>query len=450
MAGFGDFEQAVARMNALGDATHSPLRKLLDAVNRETVWDNPAAASQVGQMARNGLVEWFNRVIMRRNPTAIAVRINPHTGKEEPVPLGPIGKEFDGLARLLAVRDGQPPMLDGYFQALGKVRTRLNTIRTQGDPGPGARRLMQETLDGGESELAQAQRLVDEQMLNGLSDAQRQALRPLLMRPLIQSYAALVRPAEGEINRTWSAQVYEPFQRGLAQRYPFDERAQIEAAQSDIDQIFGPAGAIARFGNEALGSLVIRRGNTLTPQRWADLGISLRPELMNQYAGWVGGSGAAAGSAMIFEILPSAASGREYTITIDGQQLRYRNTPPQWTTFQYPGAQGAPGVRIESVSGDGRSQEVFNAAGRNGMSRLYSVAQRRTLAENHYQLTLGEAGAEVAFELRIVSMPQSDSGQGSGLRGLRLPQEVAGSAPAASPGVAAAEASAGVAQGGDR
>ncbi|GHA82128.1 type VI secretion system membrane subunit TssM [Cognatilysobacter bugurensis] len=431
IAEFGTFDQAVDRMNALGDPAGSPLRKLLEAVNRETIWDNPAAQSKLVGAAKSGFVEWFKRVVMQRNPTSIPVQINPVTGKEEPVPMGPIGKEFEGLARLLAARDGAPPLLHGYFDALGKVRSRLNTIKTQGDPGPGARKLMQETLDGAGSELGEAQRLVDEQMVNGLNNAQRQALRPLLMRPLLQSYAALVRPAEGEINRTWQAQVYEPFQSTLAQKYPFSPSASVEAAQSDIEQIFGPAGAIAKFGNDALGSLVIRRGNTMTPQRWAEMGVSLRPELMNHYANWVGGSGATSSSGMVFEILPSPADGREYSITIDGQQLRYRNTPPQWTTFQYPGAGGAPGVRIEAITADGRTVEVFNAPGPNGMSRLYSAAERRSLADNHFQMTVGGGEIDVGFELRIVSMPQSGTAQGGdSLRGLRLPEAVAGAAPA--------------------
>ena len=36
---------------------------------------------------------------------------------------------------------------------LGKVRSRLNAIKGQGDPGPGARKLMQETLDGNSGEI---------------------------------------------------------------------------------------------------------------------------------------------------------------------------------------------------------------------------------------------------------------------------------------------------------
>ncbi len=35
-------------------------------------------------------------------------------------------------------------MLKGYMDTLSKVRTRFNVIKNQGDPGPGARQLMQQ------------------------------------------------------------------------------------------------------------------------------------------------------------------------------------------------------------------------------------------------------------------------------------------------------------------
>lgn len=213
---FGTFDQAVSRMNTLGDPQNSPLRKLLEAINNETIWDNPEAANKALGAAKKGFAAWFSRVIMRRNPTSIPVNINPDTGKAMQVKMGPIGSEFQGLARLMLPRDNNAPLINSYFDALSKVRTRLNAIKTQGDPGPGARKLMQETLDSS-AELAETNQLVEEQMVAGLNEDQRQALRPLLLRPLLQTYAALVRPTEGEINQTWTAQVFQPFQSGIGQ-----------------------------------------------------------------------------------------------------------------------------------------------------------------------------------------------------------------------------------------
>ncbi|QOW22155.1 type VI secretion system membrane subunit TssM [Novilysobacter avium] len=436
---FDNFEEAVSRMNRLGDPVNSPLRLLLEAVNRETVWDNPAAANATAGAVKGGIAGWFNRVVMRRNPTSIPVSVDPQSGEKGPMEAGPLGQKFAGLARLLVEHDGGPALLPQYFEALGKVRSRFNQIKTQGDPGPGARKLMQDTLDGG-SELDLALKLVDEQMLNGLAEDQRNTLRPLLLRPLVQAFAALVRPTEGEINQTWTAQVLRPFEDGIGQRYPYAPEATVEAARADIEQIFGPQGAIAKFGESALGSLVIRRGTMLTARQWADIGINLRPELVAGYGRWVGATAAGEGPTMVFQVLPLAAQGREYTMTVDGQQMRYRNTPPQWHTFQLPG-EGVPGVQIHAVTGDGRTVEVFNAPGDNATSAMFDAAEKTSLGRQHYRLGWHRDGARVEVELRIVSTVESNAGTNDAL-GLQLPAVVAGAAVAAQPAPSATTAAA--------
>jgi type VI secretion system protein ImpL len=156
---------------------------------------------------------------------------------------------------------------------------------------------------------------------------------------------------------------------------------------------------------------------------------------------------------MVFEIRPGPALGREYTITVDGQQLRYRNTPATWTTFTLPNPLGTPGVRIESVTADGRSVEVFNAPGVKGMSRLFETARTTQLGDQHYRMAIGDGEAMVNMELRIVSVSQAQERQTTGgKRGGRLPAAVAGlvaSAPAtAAAGVPATGSAAGATTGG--
>src|SRR5699024_6095343 len=116
---------------------------------------------------------------------------------------------------------------------------------------------------------------VDRQMLNGLEDGQRRTLRPLLLSPLVQTFHALIEPAERHLNTIWAAQVYQPFRKNLAHKYPFDGNGRIQATHGEIARIFGPTGAIAKFVTETLGPLVNQHGNTLTAKQWADMGITL-------------------------------------------------------------------------------------------------------------------------------------------------------------------------------
>ncbi|MYM41856.1 type VI secretion system membrane subunit TssM [Duganella qianjiadongensis] len=428
------FDAAVVAVNRLGDPVASPLLKLFSSIAQQTSWDNAGTARAEVAQARSGLLEWFNSVVLRRTspPASINVPL-PAAGAA-----GTIGREFSVFSHLVAGGDKDATLMRTYLEALARVRGRLNQLKNQGDPGPGARQLMQQTLEGTGSELADALRLVDEQMLTGASDAHKQLLRPLLVRPLMQTFAVLVAPVEAELNKTWVAQVYGPFRQSLAHKYPFSPAAREEASAEDIGRIFGPEGAIARYSSSVMGALVIRRGDLLAARTWAEMGIQLSPAMAARLAGWMAPAGTAAATARstaaqtLFQLQPMPAQGAmEYTIDIDGQQLRYRNTPPQWASMVHPAGQGGSGARITAVALDGRSIEVFNESGPAGLKRMIEAASKQKREGGVFELHWQAGGLNIPVALKIISSPESavaESGE-SGLRGLQLPESIVGAQP---------------------
>jgi type VI secretion system protein ImpL len=427
---FGSFEQAVARMNRLGDPTASPVGKLVQALYDQTSWDNPGLLNERLAAGQKGFIDWFKQSILRMSPGQVDVKLDVATG-EARVPMGPIGKEFSGLLRLMATRDNSPTLMRRYLESLSKVRTRFNQIKNQGDAGPASKQLMLQTLEGN-SELAEALKLVEEQMLSGQTDAAKATLRPLLVRPLIQAFAVIVPPAEGEINRVWTAQVFDPFQRTLAGKYPFDKNSRIEATPGEIGKMFGPEGSVSKFSEQALGALVVRRGDTVTARTWADMGVRLRPDFSNGFPNWVapvagqgagggsssagsgGGSSSSADQQTNFQILPMPVAGlSEYTVEIDGQQLRYRNAVANWTNFVWPGT-GAPGVRISGVGMDGKAFEFLNEPGRYGLEKMLTTAKRRKLDNGAFELTWPNGTMAVTVQLRLISSPTTGSPTSAG------------------------------------
>jgi len=442
IANLNGFDAAVTAMNRLGDPQASPLSRLLVAIHQQTAWDNPSVMSAEVKEARTGFINWIKYSLLRRSPA----QVNINLPAERPVATGTVGREFSGIAKLVASGDKDASLMRAYMDALSKLRGRLNQLKNQGDPGPGARQLMQQTLDGSGSELADALRYVDEQMLIGMSDTQRQAIRPILVRPLMQTFAVLIPAAEAEINKTWLAQVYEPFQQSLANKYPFAPNGRVEAASTEIAQFFGPDGVIAKFATSAMGPLVLRRGDVLAPRTWADMGITLAPQMVARFPGWVapiaaGGVASPASVQTVFQIQPMPAPGaQEYTVEIDGQQLRYRNTPAQWASMVHPSPEGAPGARITAVAFDGRSVEVFNEPGQLGLKRMIDAAAKQKRDGGVFELRWTSGGITVAMGLKIVSSPESGGSAppDQGFRGLRLPETIVGaplatSAPGASP-----------------
>ncbi len=458
---FTSFEQAVIRMNRLGDPAASPVGKLIQALYDQTSWDNPGLLNDRLAKGQKGFIDWFKQSILRMAPGQVDVKIDLSTGQAA-VPMGPIGKEFSGLTRLMVARDSNPTLLRTYLQSLSKIRTRFNQIKNQGDNGPASRQLMQQTLEGA-SELSDALKLVEEQMLNGQTEAAKATLRPLLVRPLIQSYAVIVPAAENEINRIWAAQVYDPFQRTLSGKYPFDRASRLEATAAEMAKMFGPEGSVAKFSGEALGALVVRRGDTVTPRTWADIGLRLRPDFAAGFPAWVapiagqvgaggaaaggGGGGAAANDPQThFQMLPTPVPGlSEYTIEVDGQQLRYRNAVANWSNFVWPGT-GTPGVRITGITTEGRAVEFLNEPGGYGLEKMISKAKRRKLDSGAFELTWPSGTMAVTVQLRLISSaavgsptapgaPDTPSASG-GLKGVQLPALVVGALTAAAVPVA--------------
>jgi type VI secretion system protein ImpL len=442
-------------MNRLGDAIHSPLGLLMQTVYAQTSWDNPSLAKLGLERAQGGFVAWIKRSVLRMSPSRLQVELDVD-GKPRDMPMGPIGAEFSGLARLLAAKDGAEPLAGVYLKQLSTVRSRLNQLNNQGDPGPGAVVLLRDTIAGGSSELSDTLRFIDEQMLATLPEAQRETLRPLLVRPLLETFAAVVKPGERELNKVWLAQVHDPFNGKLAGKYPFSASSGIEAVPVEIARIFGPEGAIAKYAEGAMGALVVRRGSTIAPRTWGDLGVHLRPEFSADFARWIapldgGASAAAAETASpqtVFMIMPHPAPGTtEYMIEIDGQQLRYRNGAAQWANFIWPNPGAMPGVRIQATTFDGRSVEVASFSGRFGLEKLLTAADRIRRPDGTFQLGWQAGEVSVKVDLRIVSSVQThaqsdgSTSQGAGLGGVRLPAAVVGApeSPAPHPVTAAAD-----------
>ncbi len=422
IAAMPDFAHTADAMNRLGDPAVSPLLKILSTAVAQSSWDNPGLARVSVQHADQGLAHWFKARLFERAPAAGAVAAAlPQAGA--------LGREFAPVAGLLAARDKDGSLMRTYLDHLSRLRARLNGIRNQGDPGPGARQLMQQTLEGSGSELSEALRHVDEQMVAGLGDAQKQAIRPLLVRPLIQVFEGLVAPAEAEINKTWQAQVHAPFSRTLAEKFPFAPAGSAEASQAEIGQVFGPEGAIAKFVANSLGALVVRRGDVLAPRTWADIGINFPAQTLQRFPAWmapVAAGGVASTTQTVFQLLPHAASGlAEYSIEIDGQLLRFRNSVPQWANMVYPGPQGSSGVRISGVTPEGKVVELFSDSGATGLRRMIDSASRTRKEEGVHELRWSSGSAAVTVDLRITSTPGSAQGD-SGFRGMRLPETVVG------------------------
>ncbi|ERL55790.1 type VI secretion system membrane subunit TssM [Psychrobacter aquaticus] len=444
------FDDHAVLLNQLSNATESPLKTLFETVDRQTQWDNQAAnqASANSGESRRSFVNWFKQTILRQSPAELrqaeaamnnASSANPNAPIAQ-APSGVIAQEFASIHALVTPREDNQDLslLDNYLTSLGDIRTRFNNIARSADIGPDALLFASQTLSPEGSELTKSLQILDEQILSQANSEIKQLVRPLLSEPLTRSFNMLLTPTKAEINKVWKAQVRKPFVDTLEKKYPFTANANLEATPAEIGQFFGEDGYVARFVNETLSPFIIRRGDQISSKIWNGAGLGLSPQFVadfgRYFVNYTGSNSASASGAngasskTTFQIMPLPVSGlTEYTIVVDGQQLRYRMGTQAWTTFVWPNPSSQPGASIRAKDYDGKDFTVFEEAGSFGVERLINSARRTELGDDIFEMAWSGDGITISVRFRIISGNSNTASQGRSTNpftGMKLPDEV--------------------------
>lgn len=444
------FDDHAVLLNQLSNATESPLKTLFETVDRQTQWDNQTAnqASTGNGESRRSFVNWFKQTILRQSPAELrqaeaamnnASSSSP-TAPATQVQSGVIAQAFASIHALVTPREDNQnlSLLDNYLTSLGDIRTRFNNIARSADIGPDALLFASQTLSPEGSELTKSLQILDEQILSQANSEVKQLVRPLLSEPLTRSFNMLLTPTKAEINKVWKAQVRKPFLDTLEKKYPFTANANLEATPTEIGQFFGEDGYVARFVNETLSPFIIRRGDQISSKIWNGAGLGLSPQFVadfgRYFVNYTGSNTAGAASASgssnqtTFQIMPLPVSGlTEYTIVVDGQQLRYRMGTQAWTTFVWPNPSSQPGASIRAKDYDGKDFTVFEEAGSFGVERLINSARRTELGDGIFEMAWSGDGVTVSVRFRIISGNSNTASQGRSTNpftGMKLPDEV--------------------------
>ena len=417
---FNDIAFAANAISQLADQQNSPVKLILLRAAYETAWDNPSELSRKLENAKQSVLEKTTELLKGDG--------QPKTVNA--AELGEVGKQFSGVIRLVQPDASGAAPINAYLEYLNKLKLKLNLIATSDEQGAKALPLVQATLNGSGSELADTLQFVDNTLLAQVSVETRDMVRPMLVRPLIQAYAVLLSPVEKDLNVAWQREVFGQW-KTLSVKYPFSDSAN-EAPMADIAKLIKPKeGTIDKFTEKYLNGLVTQNGGTLTPRTWANLGIRFNPAFL---------AGLGKLNSLSLTQLADSANSKfelqaipvpgfsETLIAIDGQEMRYRNGPQPWQTFNWPGDGNGAGARIQVVAFNGASTVVSNQQGRMGWMRLLSQAQIEQQGSDSAVLSWkirkgdGSDYETVRFNFRVVS--GVNPLQLSGLRKLSLPERV--------------------------
>ncbi|WP_005032949.1 type VI secretion system membrane subunit TssM [Holophaga foetida] len=361
----GTLERASTSLARFGDPQSSPIKLILMRVATETAWDNPSELNKGGSKAGDSVIA--------RTESLLGVGSSPGSQESK---LGRVGGRFAPIAELSTSQAGGRSAVDGYLEILNKIRGKLTGITSSGDIGSGSRALMQATLSGSGSELAEGLNYVDSSMLTRLDETSKDVVRPLLLRPLMESFAVLTGPAQQEINTLWQQRVYGPWS-SLATKYPFADSSN-DATMAEIAKFLNQNdGTLPKFVENELGNLVARRGDTFVARTWGGQGIGLSPTFLNAISRLTNAASVLhENEASRLEFQPFPTPGlTDILLEIDGQKILYRMGPQIWAPIAWPSLSTSQGARLQVTAFGGATVQIHSFSGRLGLLRLLDNAR---------------------------------------------------------------------------
>lgn len=372
VSGFDDLDHASERLGELSDLQMSPLRRVLEAVAENTHWDDPNADSEENRNnGETGNGGFWNRVLGvfdSGGDADVSVDISTLPRIND----GLLTQHFRPITRMLGADDAtgsDNSVLNQYLLDLRQLKVRIDNVRSAQDVGLSSKSLIMATLSGQQTELNTLRNFIASR-IDTSSAPLSQAIEPLFSVPLDETWEALREPARSQLNAAWDSDVVAPWQQMIAGRYPVSASVN-EASVRDMEHFIDPeSGVLSRFREQEIGDLAGSSSGQRSPM--------VDPRMLESID-----SATALGRVIDslsdlrngFEVQMNPTSGlTDIILTIDGQQIHYRNNTQSWERLIWPGGEDQFGARLDVVSRNGQRHTVFDYPDRWGFLRMIESA----------------------------------------------------------------------------
>lgn len=399
---FTDMANATQQLSLLSDVQNSPVKRLLSAVNENTLWDLPEQheAQQPGAKRTDSFWSKVTGIFDNADVSPSAL-VSPLPAVND----GSLAKRFEPVSRVFATQNAEgadSTIMDRYLAALRKLKVRVNNIQRSQDVGKGSKQLISETLEGQPSEVTSVRNYVEttiDTSQGGLSSS----LQSLFSLPIQYTWETLRDPAGDQIDKAWAQQIAKPWEQVMAHRYPIAAGSRNEASVKDLQRFVDPqSGLLPNFKRNEIGNLA--GGEGLGMSSGAKSVPLVNPSMVNSIdkassLGEVIASLSDRDNGFEVMLEPSAYF-TDIVFTLDGQVQHYRNGKTSWSRFSWPGTTTTPGARLDVVTLSGERVTVFDYPGRWGLLRMNESARVDDLDGIQQRFSWSTASGAVSLTVR--------------------------------------------------
>lgn len=322
---FENLRQANDTLQAFVDPVYSPLLSILQVGAANTVLTNPL----VSDLADDNKDGAKGKVLAFAATQA---------------DLTVVDKQFREVNRLLRERKDHPAEVQNVIQKVRQLQEFVNEIMIAPDPGKKAFEVARARYQSGSGNAITS--------LAGYANGLPEPLNRWLQTLSAETWKVVLGAAHGYVNAEWKNQVYEPYMRALANRYPLQRDANAEVGLRDFTEFFKPGGTIDKFTAEYVSPFVDARSG------WNNRGIDnyslgLSPATLAQIRKAqmikeVFFSESPEFPSLTFQLRPydMNKSDARFTLEVSDNRITYSHGPKFWSTLKWAGNDTQNRVRV--------------------------------------------------------------------------------------------------------
>jgi type VI secretion system protein ImpL len=389
---FSNQAQMVEVLNIIS-SKNSPVRRLLEAVNKET-------SLNCLSRAEKSLLDKASKKLSTAKSTLDKIirqaPIESDISASSEIKANIITQHFKDLHLLVQSEDSIPAPLDHSLSLLNELYVYLNSL-----------------LHASGDELVLEQRQQVTQVIDKVKLNSKRSSFPvnIMMENIAKNSHALVSGGvRKHLNEMWKATILPFCKQAIKGLYPINTNSAREITYEDFTYFFAPGGLMDEYFNKYLASSVDRSGRNW---RWNNqgnktAGISSAALKQFQYADTIKNVFFRLGRQspkVSFKLKPISMDSTitQFILDVDGKMLNYAHGPTRPVSMQWPGPNNSGQVRIQFLPAlDGFSGHTKE--GPWALFQLFDDARiTRTSNPSVFIVTFKIQNREAKFELRASS-----------------------------------------------
>ena len=256
-----------------------------------------------------------------------------------------VDKEFRSLNVLLRDSKNKPAPINGIVAKVQQLYDFVNEISVSPDPAKMSFQIAKARYQSGAGNPITS--------LHAYAKNTPQPVKRWLTTLSDQTWKVVLQSARRHVSTEWQAQIYEPYMRGLAGRYPLKRTSSDELALFDFTEFFKPEGTMDKFYTDYMKPFVNTRGG-----RWKSrvidkysLGLSSTTLRQIQKAQSIKNIFFRANPALpslTFQLKPHKMDKTDarFTLEVGDKSIAYSHGPKFWKTLKWIGDDEHNRVRI--------------------------------------------------------------------------------------------------------